>query len=55
MVNFHAFKYNLKFSVFLPSDEDPTVDELFTVNSDELIIMELDKVPGKVINPNLET
>ena len=54
VVNFHAFKDNLKFSVFLPSDEDPTVDELFTVNSDDLIIMELDKVPGRVINPNLE-
>ena len=54
VVNFHAFKDNLKFSVFLPSDEDPTVNELFTVNSDELIIMELDKVPGRVINPNLE-
>lgn len=48
VINFRSYKDKLTFTILAPDNE------IYDLNSDEVIFIEVDKVPGKVINPNLE-
>jgi hypothetical protein len=48
VMNFRAYKDKLTFAILTRDDE------IYNLNSDEVIFIEVDKVPGRVINQNLE-